>query len=167
MKTLVLLALALAACGASSAPAAVKPAAPAGRPCVHEAEPVPASCIEPSARGKLLEDDHDAGVRIWQACAGGVVVDGDYVAEKVGNAQHDRADLTATLDAHHKDVWGTGVIRADVRACGGDGASRCIGVGYQDAHEDVPAVTARLATIFGTQTDECIPFRIDTGVSAE
>jgi hypothetical protein len=157
----------LAACGASAPAPAAKPAAPAGRPCVHEAEPVPASCVEASARGKLLKDDHDAGVRIWQVCERGVIVDGDYVAEKVGNAQRDRAELTSSLDAHRKEVWGIGVIRADVRACGGDGASRCIGVGFQNPREDVPAVTGNLAKIFATNEDVCVPFRIDTGVSAE
>jgi hypothetical protein len=134
---------------------------------VHDAEPVPASCIEAAARGKLLKDDHDAGIRIWQACEKGVIVDGDYVGEHVGNARRDRAELTSLLDAHHKDVWTTGVIRADVRTCGGTDASRCIAVGYQNSHEDVPAVTARLVGIFATNEDVCLPFRIDTGVSAE
>jgi hypothetical protein len=157
----------LAACGSSTAPVAT-PAAPVGRPCVHEAEPVPASCIDASARGKLLKDDHDNGVRIWQACAGGVIIEGDYAAEKVGNARNDREELTTLLDAHRKDVWATGVISADVRACGGAGdPSRCIDVAYQSSREDVPAVMARLAKIFATDQDVCVPFRIDTGVPAE
>jgi hypothetical protein len=156
----------LAAC--SSAPA--KPAAPvtpAGRACVHGAEPVPASCVAAATRGKLLKDDHDAGLRIWQACEGGAIVDGAYVAERVGNGHNARAENLALFQAHQKDVLRTGAIRADYAACGTDGGDDgCIRAWYEPANEDVPGVTKDLLAIFATpdEGDVCLPFRIDTGV---
>ena len=159
--------VALAAC--SSAPAKIAgPPPPAGRACVHGAEPVPASCIASATRGKLLKDDHDAGLRIWQACDGGAIVDGAYVAERVGNGHNTRADNLALFQAHQKDVLHTGAIRADYASCGADaGDEGCIRVEYEPANEDVPGVMKDLLAVFATNEDVCLPFRIDTGVGAK
>jgi hypothetical protein len=163
------LAIALAACGHAAPTAAPATSAPARRPCVHEAvEPVPASCIRASARGKLLKDDKDAGLRIWQACEGDAILAGSYVGERVGNGRNTGDQNLALLQAHRNDVMHTGAITSGYGVCGGDagpGDDGCIQVGYQPANEDVPAVMRDLVGIFATGEDVCLPFRIDTGVS--
>jgi hypothetical protein len=155
--------------GASSGPA---PASGSGsgaalpkRPCVHAAEPVPASCIAAAARGKVLKDDAAAGLRIYQACEAESVVEGAYVAERVGNGRKTRAEMIELEKAHQKELWGLGIIQTSFAACGtsaDDGG--CIEVGFKQPNEDVPAVAADLARIFDLG-DVCVAFRIDTGVA--
>ena len=154
----------LAAC-AGSPPAKAPVSAPAGRACVHGAEPVPASCIAPATRGKLLKDDHDAGLRIWQACEGGAIVEGAYVAERVGNGRNTRDQNLALFQAHAKDVLHTGAVSADYASCGDGSDEGCIRIEYEPANEDVPGVMKDLLAVFATNEDVCLPFRIDTGVN--
>ena len=168
MTRLALIAIALAGCGhAAPAPAPAKPPA-VRRACVHAAEPVPSSCIRASARGTLLKDDHDAGLRIWQACDAGFVVDGAYVGERVGNGRNPREANTALFQAHTQEILQTGAVDGDYAACGGDAADHddgCIVVRYQPVNEDVPGVMRDLLHVFATNEDLCLPFRIETGVA--
>jgi len=137
------------------------------RACEHAPEPVPSSCVPSEARGRLLKDDHDAGLRIWQACEGGDgVVDGSYVGERVGNGRDEPATIEAAFKAHQKDVWKLGVADAYFGTCyGGADGGGCIRLAFRESNEDVPAVAADLLKIFATQEDVCLPFRIDTGVT--
>ena len=102
-------------------------------------------------------------MRIFQACAGGFVVDGTYLAERVGAGPAPADRLHALLDDHQRDVMKLAAVEAEVAPCG-PGAGDCIEVGFQEANEDVPSVTADLATIFADAGDACVPFRIVTGV---
>lgn len=170
MKRLALIGLIVvwAGCG-STAPARTIDLPPPPRhvitACHHEPEPVPASCVPADARGRLLEDDHDAGLRLWEACEDGDgVVDGSYVGERVGNGRDEPTAIEARFKAHQQDVWKLGVIDAFFGRCSGATGGGCIRLAFQQPNEDVPAVAADLLRIFATDEDVCLPFRIDTGV---
>jgi hypothetical protein len=172
MRAAILLCAAAIGCGGHAAAPASAPAsaAPARRACVHGAEPVPASCLRASARGKVLKDDAQTGLRIYQACDGDHVIDGSYVAEHVGNGRKTRAEMIELVKAHQADLRTLGVLQSAFASCGGAGDETaddagCVQVGFQAPNEDVPAVATDLMRIFGDAGDVCIGFRIDTGVA--
>ena len=170
------LGLALAACGRPAGPAAggavtAPPPGPARRPCPAAAAVDPPSCVRAAVRGRLLKDDPDAHLRIYQACDGGFVTTGSYVAERVGRARPTADQVRALLDAHRREVVALAPIQTSYGACGpganagADADAGCIEVGFQEANEDVPSVAADLVRIFATSDDVCVGFRIDTGVA--
>jgi hypothetical protein len=158
--------IAAGACGPArpaAAPAAAAPAGPARRACPAASAVDPPSCVAAAVRGRTLKDDPAAHVRIFQACAGGRVVDGTYLAERVGAGPATGDRLHALLDAHQREVMELAAVETAVEPCG-PGAGDCIEVGFQEANEDVPSVAADLARIFADAGDACVPFRIVTSV---
>jgi len=150
--------------GPVAAPVAAAPAAPARRACPTPPAVDPPSCLAASVRGRLLKDDPAAHLRIFQACGGGYVTEGAYLAERLGATPATADQLHALLGAHRLEVVKLAPVQIDVAPCG-PGGGDCIEVGFQEANEDVPAVAADLARIFADAGDACVGFRIDTGVA--
>ena len=136
----------------------------------------PPSCVPQRSRGRLLVQDDDLGLRVFQACRDqpsaerGRTVDVDprrVMVERMGRRPADPHELAVAADRLPRRGSRHGVT--DIDACPGTGgphrdrrAGLCVTVLLPD--RDLPAVLRMLSSALRDVGDACLPLTVELGV---